>query len=425
MRCFTVIKPIPSICASVNISNNACTTFSASIGCQSNTHIDQYCIYTSTGTLVACNTTGVFDNLPYGSYCIKAHNDPACYDTTITRCFTTKKPVPSLASGVSISNQNCTGFNVNVQSPTNLSNPQFCLYNSLNTLISCNATGTFTNISYGSYCIKLQNDIACYDTIITRCFTATGTPTHISLSASKSCAVVGNTDLKVTISSGTPSYSISLYKPDNTLIQTISTGSSSYTFAGTSNLAAGLKYKIVVTDQCGNKDSGYVTPVASTVTRVITLNPKCPSALWTAGSADVIINITQNIGGGSVTPTLIKKNGSTVSIGASSSSGSTYTFSDLGPASYIFDTYISSCSVHLYDTVIVHSYIYPDLFGSRAYQCDNGSFTVNVNAINGVAPYLYEIFGSIPSSPGINAGPQASPVFTVSNGNSYSLVRLR
>jgi hypothetical protein len=38
---------------------------------------------------------------------------------------------------------------------------------------------------------------------------------------------------------------------------------------------------------------------------------------------------------------------------------------------------------------------------------------------------MYEIFGSIPAAPGIIAPPQASPVFTVNNGTSYSLVRLR
>ncbi len=425
VRCFTVARQVPSLCSSVNITNNACSTFSASIGCQSNAHIDQYCIYTSAGTLVACNTTGIFDSLAYGSYCIKAHNDAACYDTTITRCFTAIRPVPSLSSGVSTSNQNCTGFDVSIKNPNNLTNPQFCLYNSLNTLISCNATGKFTSIPYGSYCIKLQNDAACFDTLITRCFTVNGTPANINVSASKSCILIGGTDLKVNISSGTPSYSISLYNPGGGLIQTISTGSSSYTFTGIPNLTSGQKYKVVVTDQCGTKDSTNVTPVASSVTRSITLNPKCPSATWTAGSADVIINITENISGGTVVPKIVKKNGSTVSISASSSSGNTYNFLDIGPATYIFDTYVSTCSSHLYDTVIVSPYVYPNLAGSKAYQCDNGSFTVNVNAVNGIAPYTYEIFESIPASPNINAGPQASPVFTVSNGTSYSLVRLR
>lgn len=38
---------------------------------------------------------------------------------------------------------------------------------------------------------------------------------------------------------------------------------------------------------------------------------------------------------------------------------------------------------------------------------------------------MYEIIGSVPAAPSIVAGPQASPVFNINNGNIYSLVRLR
>lgn len=424
-RCFSVSKLVPSVGATVTISNQVCAGFTATITGQTNINNANYCIYNAGNNLVSCNTTGVFTSVPYGSYCIKIKNDSTCYDTTISRCFSVAKLVPALGNTITYSNKNCTTFTVSIAYNSNLNNPQYCLYDSTNTLIACNTSCVFNNVPYGSYCIKLQNDPACYDTVITRCFSLSGIPASISLSATKSCVLIGGTDLKVTISSGTPSYSISLYRPDNSLLQTVSTGSAAYTFAGIPNLSTGLQYKIVVTDQCGRKDSNYVTPVSSLANRVITLNHKCPSATWSSGSADVIININSNNVGGSIVPTLIYKNGSAVSISASSTSGYTYTFSDLGPATYIYDTYVSTCGQHLYDTVTVNPYVYPTLSGTNAYQCDNGSFTVNVNATNGVMPYMYEIFGSNPSSPNINQGPQANPMFSVNNGTSYSLVRLR
>jgi len=236
---------------------------------------------------------------------------------------------------------------------------------------------------------------------------------------------MGTSNLKVTINSGLPLFTILLYSPSGVLLQTATTNSFSYTFSNLPQLAAPLKYKIVLTDQCGNKDSVNIAPVISVADRAITVKPKCPSGIWPNGSADVVVDISNNNIGGNITPKIIKKDGAPISINASLVSGYKYTFLDLGPATYVFDTYIEDCNKHLYDTVTVNIYLFPVLSGSNAYQCDNNGFSVNVNVAGGVGPYTYEIIGSVPAFPSIVTAPQTSPVFTVNNGTVYSLIRLR
>lgn len=424
-RCFTVVPPKPSVDANITISNKSCTTFTATVMGQTNLTSPQYCIYTAANVLVTCNTTGIFNNLLYGSYCIEIKNDSTCYDTTISRCFSVTRPIPSVNPAISISNKNCTTFTAKVTGQVNLSNPQYCIYDSVNVLLSCNSTGSFTNLTYGSYCIKIVNDSTCYDTLITRCFAVTAPVASISVTAKKSCVTIGTSDLKVTINSGTSPFILSLYAPSGQLLQSITTSSSNYTFTSMPQLAAPLKYKVVIKDQCNNKDSLYITPVISVVNRAITVSPKCPSGIWPNGSSDVEVNINNNNIGGNIVPKIIKKDGVSVLINASLVVGYKYTFLNLGPATYVFDTYVEDCNKHLYDTVVVRQYFYPVLSGTNAYQCDNNGFTVDVHVIDGVGPYTYEIIGSIPSTPSIVTPPQSSPVFSINNGTIYSLIRLR
>jgi hypothetical protein len=250
VRCFTITRPLPSVAPNVGISNQTCSTFTATITGQQNLVNPQYCLYDSTNTLVSCNTSGVFPNLPYASYCIRIAN--GCGDTTITRCFTPSRPPVTLTgyviSGIScgsftvttpgtgynpqyclydsngnlvtcnstgiftglphgsycvratacgdttapvcftsyipqpsigtavITNKTCNTFTASVPGQWNLVNPQFCLYNSADSLLACNSTGTFNNLAYGTYCIRMRD--GCVDTTIVRCFTATpNTPT--------------------------------------------------------------------------------------------------------------------------------------------------------------------------------------------------------------------------------------------------------
>ncbi len=96
---------VHAVANNVTISNAGCTTFTATISGQANLVNGQYCIYDNNGVQIACNTTGVFNGLAYGSYCMHIKNDPACYDTTLIRCFTAAAPIPSVSGSVSISNK--------------------------------------------------------------------------------------------------------------------------------------------------------------------------------------------------------------------------------------------------------------------------------------------------------------------------------
>ena len=413
-RCFTVVPLKPSVNADVTISNKGCTTFSATITGQTNLNNPQYCLYTSTHTLISCNTTGIFNNILYGPYCIEIENNRTCFDTTIVRCFNVTRPIPSVSAAVAVSNKTCTTFTASVVGQTNISNARYCIYNNLNVLLSCNTTGVFTNLAYGSFCIKIVNDSTCYDTLINRCFAESVPLASISLSAKKSCSAIGRTNLNIIVNNGIPSFTIALYSPTGALLQSIITNSFNYTFLSLPQLATPLKYKIVITDRCGKKDSATIAPIISVANRVITVSPKCPSGIWPNGSADVVININDNNIGGDIIPKIIKKNGIGVSINASLTTGYKYTFLDLGPAVYIFDTYITDCDKHLYDTVEVHLYIFPVLSGSNAYQCDSNGFNISVNVAGGVGPYTYEIIGSVPAFPSIASAPQASPFFAIS-----------
>ena len=52
-------------------------------------------------------------------------------------------------------------------------------------------------------------------------------------------------------------------------------------------------------------------------------------------------------------------------------------------------------------------------------------FTIGAVVTEGLGPFTYEIIGSSPSTPSIIAPPQTDPEFSINNGTTYSLVRLR
>lgn len=425
IRCFSVTRPIPSVGPNVNIINRTCSTFTAVIADTLNLTLPQYCIYNSANVLITCNSTGVFHNLRYGSYCIDVINSPTCYDTTITRCFTVARPIPSVNSQINVTNKTCTKFDAVISGQNNLNNPSYCIYDSTDLLIACNTNGIFANLPFGSYCIRIFNDPACYDTVLIRCFTVNPNPIVFILTANRSCSFIGRTDLKVNVTQAALPYTVSLYDPGGNFLQSIVTWGVNTFFIGLPNLPGTEKYKVVVTDQCGVKDSMTVLPLISTVERAISIARKCPTGIWPNGSADVVVNITNNNLGGDIRPQIIKKNNVAVSIFPSTSNNYVYTFINLAPAIYIFDTYVTNCNKHIYDTVTVVEYLYPLLTGSKAYQCNNNSFVVNVNVNGGLGPFTYEIIGSVPSSPSIVMPPQLSPVFNINNGTIYSLIRIR
>lgn len=423
VSCFTVLKPVPSVDANASISNKACATFSAAITGQQNTSNPQFCLYDNSNNLINCNTTGQFDNIPYGSYCIQMKNDSACYDTTITRCFTVTAQLPYVSAMPKLYNLACTTFSASIGRRSNLTNPQYCLYDNSNNLVSCNTIGTFDNIPYGSYCIKVKNDPACYDTTISVCFTQAPIVMSVTGSSDPSCVTVGNTNLHIKVGNGTAPYTYTVYDPAGNWISAYTgNNGTSVDFWDLPALPANAKYKVVVQSAC-SKDSVYVQPAVYSLTKSINGNSKCPGGLWLNGAGDLIVSAS--FSGGAVLPSITQKNGSPFVMNYSSVNGSNYTFSDMEPAIYTIQYYMPTCNRSVYDTYTLKPYAYPDLTKSAVYQCNNNNFSVSAAVTGGVAPFTYEIIGSLPALPSIAAAPQNAPTFAISNGVNYSLVRLR
>jgi hypothetical protein len=422
ISCFSVGAPIPSAAAAVTISNKACTTFSAAIAGQQNFNNPQYCLFDTANVQMACNNTGVFNGIAYGSYCIKIKNDPACFDTTITRCFTVAALQPAVAATVTISNKACTTFSATVGGLTNLTNPVFSLFDATNTLVTTNTTGVFSNLLFGDYCVQVKNDAACFDTTITRCFQQYGASLGLNASSTASC-VLGNTNLSVVVSNGVGPFTATVYNPGGVIEAVYTGGSTTINITDLPSLPPAAQYKIVVESAC-QKDSINVIPVKNTLTRNINANAKCPGGLWLNGSGDLLV--TAQFSGGTVTPSISSKNGTPVSINYSSVSGSNYTFNNMEPATYVVKYTLSVCGgASVYDTFALKPYDYPNLDKSAVYQCNNNNFSVSAAVTGGVAPYTYEVIGSIPALPSITAAPQAAATFSIGNGVNYSLVRLR
>ncbi|HVU59043.1 MAG TPA: T9SS type A sorting domain-containing protein [Puia sp.] len=188
-RCFTQTKSIPAVTATATISNYTCTTFTATVKGQANLINPQYCIVDAAGHTVAgqlCNTSGVFNNLPYGTYKINVKD--GCTGTVLPVTVNGAKRTRSVSSTINTSNLGCSTFSAVLTGATNMTNPRYCLVDNLGHEDTCNTTGVFTNIPYGNYCIKVTD--GCGDTTITRCINMTKpAPSGGSLSVSnKGCS---------------------------------------------------------------------------------------------------------------------------------------------------------------------------------------------------------------------------------------------
>ncbi|HEY5408117.1 MAG TPA: T9SS type A sorting domain-containing protein [Ginsengibacter sp.] len=419
IKCFTVGPPVIVNDLNVAISNKDCSSFTAT-AMSNNLQNPYYCLYDTANVLISCDSSGVFDNLRYGSYCIQGRN--SCPDTTFTYCFSATPPVPSVNSSVSFSNYTCTMFTAKITGQHNLTNPQYCIYDSNDVQISCNTSGVFNNLLYGSYCIKIVD--SCYDTTITKCFVQLFSPVSLSVSANKSCSY-GYSKFNVTINGGGFPIDIKIYNIDSSFSFEKVYNSINFTVDSIPG-PTGSTYKIIATDNCGNSDSTSVSSLISYLTHAPTVTAKCPGGSWVNGSGDIATSVVSNMG--SLTVRIIKKDNVALSpsLNPNTVSGNNYTFQNLGPATYIVSYKANDgCSVTYYDTVTIAAYSFPDLSRSSAYQCDIGGFSVGAVISNGVGPFSYEIIGSTPSSPSILAGPQSDPLFNINNGTNYSLIRLR
>ena len=418
-RCVTVNKNIPAVGA-VSLGSTFCSGFTATVAGLTNLSSPVFSLKNSLGVVIATNATGVFTNLAYGSYSVEMQNDAACYDTLIIRNFAATRPAPG-AGAVTVNGQTCTTFNADFTGEVNTTTPVYYLVNSTGDTLANNGTGTFNNIAFGSYCIHMRDN--CYDTSIVRCFTGNPIPVSTTVTAQASCTV-NRTDIRVQFLTGFSPYTVNVYDPFNVLVATYSGSMNPAVITGLPGLPPAMQYRVVAADNCGNSDTKMVTPVISTFNKSASIVAKCPSGMYQNGSSNIITTVTSSLG--AVYPLIIKKDLTAVSMGYTTQSGSTFTWVDLEPATYVVQYDLpGACTNMIYDTLVVSPYNYPALDRSAAYQCDNNNFSVGASVTGGSAPFTYQIIGSVPSAPSITTAPQVSPVFNVVNGQTYSLVRLR
>lgn len=421
VRCFTISPRVPSVAANMTYTNRTCTSYTASVSSQSNLSNPQFCLYDNTNTLIICNDNGVFTGLSYNmNYTVRINNNAACYDTTIVRNFSQTRPVPAVAASVSVSNRACNTFTASVTGKSNLTSPSYCLYDASDVQVACNNDGIFHNVPYGSYTIRIVN--TCYDTTIVRSVSASPTTMNPNITAAASCSI-GNTDLSASWTATVSPYTINVYNPGNVLVYTTSTNNTTASITGLPGLPAGLQYRVDIRDNCNGVASSNVTPLASWLNKSINANSKCPGGQWQNGSGDLAVSAQYSHG--SVTPKIIRKNGAVVNITHNTVAGINYTFSEMEPAVYVIEYTLQSCSGKVYDTFQLQSYSFPNLQQSAVYQCNDNNFSVSSAVNGGLAPFTYEIIGSLPDSPSIVMPPQNNPVFSISNNNTYGLIRLR
>lgn len=416
-RCFEVLRSKPSLSSTVNISNKGCSTVTAKIS-GSNLTNAKYVLYNAANVAIDSNTNGTFNNVPYGYHCIRVR--PPCYDTLMERCFTAKRDIPSVGS-VAISNKACSTFTAKVNGQSNLQSPQYNIYDTLGNFVATGSSnGTFNNLLYGWYDVKVKDP--CYDTVITRRINAAPVPIDIAVTAKESCTF-GTTDVKVTFNTGNAPYRIEVRNPVGVLVTSVTSATSPIMVNALQPLTGGQQYTVIGIDNCNVRDTALVTPSPSIINKTKFVKSKCPSGVWENGATDIDIDVSSNMG--VVTPVIIRKNGNTVTINFTSNVGSTYKFVDLEPSTYIVQYSVPNCTGKIYDTVVVAPYAFPGLQQSAAYQCDNNNFSVGAVVTGGCSPFSYEVIGSIPDTPSIISSGQTSPVFSITNGVQYSLIRLR
>ncbi len=419
VRCFTGERPKPDG-GVITATNLTCPGFTATVSGLVNFSNAFYVLKNAAGTVVQSNPTGVFNILGYENYTIDIINDPLCYDTTITRSISPTRPTPSVG-GVVTDNLTCSGFNVAVTGQNLLTNPVYNILNASNAVLYSNTTGSFTNIPYGTYTMQVVD--GCYETPFLFPFSATPVPLNVTVAAAASC-FMGATNITASISSGIPPYIVTVFDPLNNAVGNVSASTDTISVNDLPSLSSGLQYRVEVIDACGRSSSMMVTPQLSSINKTINIVRQCPTGTLPDGSSDIQVTVSSNLG--AVFPVIIKVDNANTNLGYSIQSGNTFTWYSQGPGTYVIQYDLpGACVNKLYDTVIVTPYEYPIMANSAVYQCSNNNFSVSTEVIGGTAPYQYQIIGSNPSSPSINTGWQSSPIFDITNGQSYSLVRMR
>jgi hypothetical protein len=419
IRCFTGVKPVPSGGA-VTFSNLICPSFTATVSGLVNFNNPTYILRNAVGATVATNSTGVFSGLTYQDYCVEIKNDPQCYDTSIIRCFAADPPVPA-AGEVQLGGYTCSAFNATVTGQYLLTNPVYQLLDSAGNLLASNDSGVFRGYAYGNYTIKVVD--GCHPTPFLLAFTASRPPFEVEATALAACEQ-GMTTISVDLRNGSQPYVVTVYDPGNIVVGNMVSNEGIVQIRDLPALPNGLQYRVSVVDSCGRTGTRMITPVLNLITKSLSFIQRCPTGTNGLGSSDVNVTVTSTAG--AIYPVIISQNNVPVNISYGNQSGRTFTFFDLSPATYVIMYNLpNGCTNKIYDTVNVAPYTFPVFSTAAIYQCSNNVFTVSAEITGGAPDYNYQIIGSVPDIPSIQTNWQSSPVFTINNGNQYTLVRLR
>ncbi len=163
--CFSVGQPLPKVPETIVPSYVNCSNFGLELHADS-VHNPTYCLYDKDNKEIECNTTGIFNNIPLGSYCVTIHDE--CRDTTIKRCFLVGPPQAVNDMNIAVENQTCSTFTAHVYT-SRLAGNTFSLYDADDKFLFDNTTGIFDNLPYSKYCVKTKP--TCPDTTLISCIT--------------------------------------------------------------------------------------------------------------------------------------------------------------------------------------------------------------------------------------------------------------
>jgi hypothetical protein len=273
---------------SASVMNRTCSGFNVTVTGQANVYSGLYCLLDSTGNPAAgvpCNGTGVFTNVPYGSYCL--WTDDVCSGTSNTVCFSAVRPAPAVGP-VTISNKTCAGFTATQTGQKHLTSPVYCLLDSLGNLVgACNGNGVFVVSNYGSYTIQTTD--GCTDTVLDASFSVSRPIPSVNPTvniSNQNCTsfmatITGQTNLS------NPQYS--LLDSLGNVIGTNNTG----VFAA---IPYG-NYCIDITDGCGDTTiTRCFATQPNAIAMTLTAKPSC-----TYNATDVTVNVTAGFGPFTVT----------------------------------------------------------------------------------------------------------------------------
>lgn len=414
-RCFTSLDLGVNDDLVLSTSRN-CVNFSVTVH-TSNFKNSEFTLYTIDDQWVETNTTGIFSDLDFGKYYIKAHI--VCPETTVRKDFTVDAIKPAGNPNFQISNQKCDMFDVTVTGLANLVNPVYTIKDESGSVLSTQTSHKFTNLTYGKYTLSITN--SCYDTTInvTQTFLAPARSANVNTSRSCNYGMA-----KLTFTASVYPVTVAVMNPDNVMVASKVITKANEFIDNLPGLNPGEQYTVNFTWTCAGFQSVKVTPEASFLDHSATVDQFCPGSMWPNGYGNINAEVTTNAGNLNVS--IVKKNNVAFTKSADNNIGGVYSFINLEPATYQLRYYATDgCNTYFYDEVVIVPYQYPDMSKSTAFQCDNTGFSVGAYINNGVGPFTYEIISSAPSTPSIVSPPQSSPVFNIDNGELYELIRMR